>query len=444
MRGRRGPTFARLSPPPLLLLLLLLLLQSAQAAALATAPAAAMPQRMLASASANASLAPGNATGPAAANASAVHELGAGASGNAFKDGAPRAATATFVPSEGLPSGSITLSQASPDAITTISVSLSGLEAAANQFHVHNSRVAGACSSTGGHFDPMGVKVPTYTTCTGDAAAKAAGCYVGDLSGKFGTLDGASASASFMDSSVSLFGANSILGRSIVIHKFDGSRWACATIASVVTAGGSAATLWRLVGTFVLLIGLGASVHACSWSKNAGRCCRGCAAANRQYGDMKHELAVVFDEKAAFEERARREKLAERAEELHRQAALSATTSDAVLHRHPQDLDTATLTATQLEAYLVDFHEPFRAARLAQVAPPDDVKKAYKKALTRARLLGKPPPPKPAELMREHKRKLPPLLENGGGAAPGSARSAGSSRRGGSKVAPQRIAGGDV
>ena len=135
------------------------------------------------------------------------------------------------------------------------------------------------------------------------------------------------------------------------------------------------------------------------------------------------------------------------------QLTLVLSFSDCLPHRvatrtllvsHPQDLDVSVLTAAQLEAYLVDFHEPFRACRLAQVAPPDDVKKAYKKALTRARMLGKPPPPKPAELMREHKRKLPPLpqLENDG--SPGSARSAGSTRRGTGKVAPQRIDGGDL
>ena len=127
-----------------------------------------------------------------------------------------------------MPSGFITFSQASADAATTITVDLAGLEAEPNKWHIHNFPVDGACSSTGGHFDPFGVEVPTYTTCTGDAAAKATGCYVGDLSGKFGTL-GESASATYSDSSVSLFGINSIQGRGIVIHKTNGERWACGT-----------------------------------------------------------------------------------------------------------------------------------------------------------------------------------------------------------------------
>ena len=70
---------------------------------------------------------------------------------------------------------------------------MQGLEGSANKWHIHNFPVDGACSSTGGHFDPLGAEVNGYSTCAGDAAAKATGCYVGDLSGKFGAL-GASAS----------------------------------------------------------------------------------------------------------------------------------------------------------------------------------------------------------------------------------------------------------
>ena len=140
----------------------------------------------------------------------------------------PRTVTASFRAADG-PTGTIVFSQGSPGATTTITVDLAGLEAEPNKWHIHNFPVDGACASTGGHFDPFGVEVPTYTTCSGSASAKATGCYVGDLSGKHGTL-GASVSSTYTDSSVSLFGANSIQGRSIVIHKSDGSRWACATI----------------------------------------------------------------------------------------------------------------------------------------------------------------------------------------------------------------------
>jgi Cu/Zn superoxide dismutase len=78
----------------------------------------------------------------------------------------------------------------------------------------------------------------------GDAAARATGCYVGDLEGKFGTLDGVSVTASFADRSrLSLFGANSIQGRSVIIYKSDGSRWACATI-------GHARAVKTVVATF--------------------------------------------------------------------------------------------------------------------------------------------------------------------------------------------------
>nr|XP_018907893.1 PREDICTED: uncharacterized protein LOC109037571 [Bemisia tabaci] len=55
---------------------------------------------------------------------------------------------------------------------------------------------------------------------------------VGDLSGKFGTLDGSSmAHRSFNDSSLQIFGQLNVIGRSVVIYtSVKKKRWACATI----------------------------------------------------------------------------------------------------------------------------------------------------------------------------------------------------------------------
>lgn len=55
---------------------------------------------------------------------------------------------------------------------------------------------------------------------------------MGDLSGKFGTLDSLTQyEGSFNDTHMPLFGLNSILGRSIVIHKKRrNARWACSTL----------------------------------------------------------------------------------------------------------------------------------------------------------------------------------------------------------------------
>jgi hypothetical protein len=58
---------------------------------------------------------------------------------------------------------------------------------------------------------------------------KATACEVGDLSGKFGLLTTSNAMATYSDGNLPLFGAKSIVGRSIVIHASDGSRLACAS-----------------------------------------------------------------------------------------------------------------------------------------------------------------------------------------------------------------------
>lgn len=55
---------------------------------------------------------------------------------------------------------------------------------------------------------------------------------MGDLSGKFGTLDNQTHyKHEYNDTMLPLFGPRSIIGRSVVIHKRDKNRrWACSTI----------------------------------------------------------------------------------------------------------------------------------------------------------------------------------------------------------------------
>ena len=94
----------------------------------------------------------------------------------------------------------------------------SGAALAGNKWHVHDFPVpaSGSCADTGGHYDPM-QSVPEY----------------GDLShsAKHGRLSGTTSSYA-LDSTLPLYGAYSVLGRSIVIHENDGAsaRRACATI----------------------------------------------------------------------------------------------------------------------------------------------------------------------------------------------------------------------
>ena len=95
---------------------------------------------------------------------------------------------------------------------------------------------SGDCMGTGGHFDPMKADY---------AGSEAPLPYeYGDLSGKWGKLNAPSAVSSnpaakdffvgtgqgfVSDATLPLSGSMSVLGRSIVIHKANGDRWACAT-----------------------------------------------------------------------------------------------------------------------------------------------------------------------------------------------------------------------
>jgi Cu/Zn superoxide dismutase len=99
----------------------------------------------------------------------------------------------------------------------TVVVDLSGLEGGAGGYHVHSFPMSSGCGveSTGGHF------------------LSGAGVDIGDLSGKHGSLAGLdSVTKTFEDSDLTLFGPQSIIGRSIVIHRNeDGNpRWVCANI----------------------------------------------------------------------------------------------------------------------------------------------------------------------------------------------------------------------
>lgn len=85
-------------------------------------------------------------------------------------------------------------------------------------FHVHESAVVTSapdvCTSTGGHYSPTGF-----------------GSDVWALSDKLGTLRTARVEQVGMNiDDLPLFGSDTVVGRSIVVHKPNGDRWLCATI----------------------------------------------------------------------------------------------------------------------------------------------------------------------------------------------------------------------
>lgn len=136
--------------------------------------------------------------------------------------------------------GNIMFSQKSPLDPVDININLNNLRSLAGGYHVHlfpvPQRVSASdaiCSGTevAGHFNPFNVPVDAHYPA---AASTTPDKYeVGDLSGKFGTLANKNNFAkNFTDPYLQLFGKNSILGRSIVIHKNSAGnpRWICSTI----------------------------------------------------------------------------------------------------------------------------------------------------------------------------------------------------------------------
>jgi len=117
--------------------------------------------------------------------------------------------------------GTIIFSQPSASANTTVDVHLTGLTDGPNPWHVHVWPVTGGdCgpASVAGHYNPVGH--PDQ----------------GELADHFGDLSGTSVTEVYTSDKITLFGDDSIVGRSIVIHRADASRMACATLGSAKTA----------------------------------------------------------------------------------------------------------------------------------------------------------------------------------------------------------------
>ncbi|KAK6174544.1 hypothetical protein SNE40_017798 [Patella caerulea] len=132
--------------------------------------------------------------------------------------------------------GSIKFSQSSGvvEVKTTIKNDLQNLANTAANYHVHTFGISPGASSScsaasvAGHFNPFDIDTatdPEPTVGTVDQYE------VGDISGKFGKLSGVSSNAEHFDTNMNLYGTQSIIGRSVVLHKAsDGSRWSCGNI----------------------------------------------------------------------------------------------------------------------------------------------------------------------------------------------------------------------
>ncbi|KAJ5146349.1 copper/zinc binding superoxide dismutase [Penicillium bovifimosum] len=106
--------------------------------------------------------------------------------------------------------GTVTFEQADENAPTTISWNITGNDANAERgFHVHQfGDNTNGCTSAGPHFNPFG---KTHGAPTDSER------HVGDL-GNFKTDSEGNATGSKQDNLVKLIGAESVLGRTLVVH----------------------------------------------------------------------------------------------------------------------------------------------------------------------------------------------------------------------------------
>ncbi|KAF7589944.1 Superoxide dismutase [Cu-Zn] [Aspergillus hancockii] len=107
-------------------------------------------------------------------------------------------------------SGTVTFEQADENTPTTISWNITGNTANAERaFHVHQfGDNTNGCTSAGGHFNPFGKK---------HGAPEDEDRHVGDL-GNFKTDADGTSVGSKHDRLVKLIGAESVLGRTLVVH----------------------------------------------------------------------------------------------------------------------------------------------------------------------------------------------------------------------------------
>ncbi|KAK9539887.1 hypothetical protein VZT92_002373 [Zoarces viviparus] len=135
-----------------------------------------------------------------------------------------------------IPAGQVRFSQAVPQGPTTIGVSLINLNSLAGGYHVHILPVkpgsTNPCSNANilGHYNPL---VVNASNSPAPGAGTVDQYEIGDLGGKFGTLNGLNQSeVVYMDPDMPLTGPYSIVGRSLVIHYSNGSRMRCANISA--------------------------------------------------------------------------------------------------------------------------------------------------------------------------------------------------------------------
>ncbi|XP_060920347.1 uncharacterized protein cusr [Labrus mixtus] len=135
--------------------------------------------------------------------------------------------------------GHLSFIQASPFDVTEVRLNLTNLRGRVGPYHVHQFPVpsvraiqSSMCSNdnVGGHLNPFGLNTNDASYPNGSGSTHEM-YELGDLSNKHMSLAGKNeVDISFQDFHLPLFGRNSIVGRSVVIHQLDGARYVCASI----------------------------------------------------------------------------------------------------------------------------------------------------------------------------------------------------------------------
>ncbi|XP_037076792.1 uncharacterized protein LOC119097959 [Pollicipes pollicipes] len=136
---------------------------------------------------------------------------------------------------KGAISGKVEFIQESPYSITNTETDLMGLEGIAGGYHIHlvpvhrDNEFPCHNIALGGHYNPYKLN-PATSPPPGYGSSDQ--YEMGDMSGKYGMLTNQSAVERFNnDTNLQLFGPQTVLGRSVVIHRAgDNSRWACGNI----------------------------------------------------------------------------------------------------------------------------------------------------------------------------------------------------------------------
>lgn len=122
-------------------------------------------------------------------------------------------AIATFIPYDSNISGTVIFSQSKPNSVVKVSIDLKGFDTnEPRAIHIHEfGDISGGCMTAGGHYNPT-------NTTHGTRYIKGMERHAGDLCNNI-VPNRKKVKYTYRDNMISLYGTESIIGRTIVIHE---------------------------------------------------------------------------------------------------------------------------------------------------------------------------------------------------------------------------------